>query len=590
MAAAPDDNVVIESLTDTYTVIERDGKPYEVKNTEKSVYTALNYDDAAGAVAAYGRSITIEKASAPGSKPIYRQWIDDDDFYSDSRVCLLPLELKAGKKTNVEFRRTFTQPEQFCKIMLTSPHPVRDYTVVIDVPAALASRIKVTPYRLPDGVTLKSEPGEKGGVTYSVNIRDMKPSRHEKYAPASPVIAPALLVTGVLDGVDGLYRFLKSHVPDDPTDGPVAAMAAEVTAGLDNDLDKANAIASWVRQNIRYVAIEHGEWVYRPDDAASCLAKRYGDCKCSANLIKTMLRSVGIDGRFCWIGTASSVPHDWNEVPALCSGNHCIAAAVIGDSTIYLDGTTSYSPAGYLTPSIQGRPVLVEDGDNVIIGCVPTLPVSTNTETYSAAFALTDDRKALSGRVSHIMTGCNRFMMANAYYESDLSRRQGVLESYLLEGNKSRRVSDVAIDISAPDSPEAVISAVMTDPSAVTAAGEALYVRLSPVTSALPVVESRDRTLPVSAVRPCIRDSHVTLTLPADLELVSLPEPLTVDNDWYTFTATYRLDNGGTTITADYRLVEKGTPAEAGRVDEYSKAVKNLNRLSANRLTLKKKI
>lgn len=55
MAAAPDDNVVIESLTDTYTVIERDGKPYEVKNTEKSVYTALNHDDEAGAVAAYGR-------------------------------------------------------------------------------------------------------------------------------------------------------------------------------------------------------------------------------------------------------------------------------------------------------------------------------------------------------------------------------------------------------------------------------------------------------------------------------------------------------------------------------------------------------
>lgn len=314
VAIAGDDNVIVDALIDSYVIEERNGVPVAVRNVEKIFYNAQRYDDKAVGIIGYGGSVSIDKVSAPGAKPVYRQWIDNDVFYKDSRICFVELPVKQGKTVKVEFHRTFKKPEQFCKITMASLYYVRNYTVEVTVPAMLVSRIKVSPYNLASNVDLTSETDDKGTKTYRVSISDFRPLKNEELAPALSVAAPALLVTGILDGLDGVYDFLKGYVPDKPIAISVKKMAEEITTGIYNDIDKAEAIASWVRQNIRYVAIEHGEWAYRPDDAENTLAKRYGDCKCSANLIKAMLCSVGIDGRFCWIGTAHTVPHDWKKL------------------------------------------------------------------------------------------------------------------------------------------------------------------------------------------------------------------------------------------------------------------------------------
>lgn len=578
-------NVFIESLTDDYTIVERNGSPFEVKNVKKATYVALQRDEEVTAVEGYGGTIKIDKASAPGAKPVYQPWIDSHEFYTDQRLCTLPFTLRAGKKANVEFRRTYTAPEQFCKIIMSSIDSTARYSVTVTVPAPLAGKIKVTPFRFPASGQFTTETDQKGNTVYRATIDNMPAMQHEKYAPLASVAAPALLVTGVFQGLDGLYSFLKSHVPDDPVDGPVAAKASELTAGLDSDIDKANAIAAWVRNNIRYVAIEHGEWAYRPDDAASCMAKLFGDCKCSANLIKTMLRSVGVDGRFCWIGTAGSVPHDWSDTPALCAGNHCIAAAVTGDSIIYLDGTVANCPSGYIPPSIQGRQVLIEDGDSYRLERVPVLPVESNTESYSARVTLSGDRSALAGVVRYTLTGKSHIAMASTYLKSQQADRKYLIESYLLDGNKSRQVDRPIFETG--DS--TVIRAVVIDPAAVTAAGTTLYVNLLPVSTALNPIDSPRRTQPVTGFTPCCRRSVINFAIPADFEVDNLPGAANLDNDWFTFNATYTLDSDGSSVTATYSLLEKGTDCPAARLDDYNAAVKTLKRLSSNRLTLKKR-
>mgnify|MGYP002508109436 CR=1 FL=1 len=65
--------------------------------------------------------------------------------------------------------------------------------------------------------------------------------------------------------------------------------------------EMADTITAWVRQNIRYVAVEHGEYAYRPASPESVLSDKYGDCKGMAALIKDMLCHSGIDGRMVWI-------------------------------------------------------------------------------------------------------------------------------------------------------------------------------------------------------------------------------------------------------------------------------------------------
>ena len=586
VAIAGDDNVIVDALIDSYVIEERNGVPVAVRNVEKIFYNAQRYDDKAVSIIGYGGSISIDKVSAPGAKPVYRQWIDSDVFYKDSRICFVELPVKQGKTVKVEFHRTFKKPEQFCKITMASLYYVRNYTVEVSVPAMLVSRIKVSPYNLASNVALTYETDDKGTKTYRVSISDFRPLKNEDLAPALSVAAPALLVTGILDGLDGVYDFLKGYVPDKPIDISVKEMAEEITTGIYNDIDKAEAIASWVRQNIRYVAIEHGEWAYRPDNAENTLAKRYGDCKCSANLIKAMLCSVGIDGRFCWIGTAHTVPHDWKEVPALCSGNHCIAAAIIGDSIIYLDGTVKYCPSAYLPPSIQGRPVIIENNDNYIYATVPRLEASSSKIRHETSLLLDTDRRVITGRVSETVNGLDYVQLLQHYYSLGINFRLAFLEKFISDGNRSVSVTDASL---VHGSDTAVVTAEVENRAAVTGTDNVLYVEFSPVRqSEFKLIDLGMRRLPLASTPPFCREGLASLSIPEGWEPEDLPLRFDIDNEWFSIKVNYEYDSDRRIVMAYSSFENKGAPCSLDRIDIYNKAVKDFNRIVGTWLTVRK--
>lgn len=574
---AAEDNIVIETLTDTYTIIASDGRPESVKNVEKSVYTALRYDAEALAMAGYGGSVSIDKATAPGAKPIYRQWIDDYIFYEDSRICFMEVPVKVGKPAKVEFQRTYKQPEQFDKIMMISNYPVRRYVAEVIVPASLSSVINISTYAFPADASFEKEEGKDGSVTYRATIENMEAFKNEQWANPASVIAPALIVTGMFDGLDGLYSYLNGFLDDEPADDAVCTLASQLTADCRNDIEKANAVASWVRQNIRYIAIEHGEWAFRPEKASEVFAKRYGDCKGSANLIKAMLRCVGIDGRICWIGTDGSVPHDWKEVPALCSGNHCIAAAVVGDSILYLDGTVSYCPPGYLPKSIQGRPVIIENGDSYIYASVPMLPVSTSTMTYYADMTLNPESRSLEGEMTVEMTGSNRISFLNRYYSLDMSRRSLFLDVIITAGAKSVAVTDAILEHGELCDSTLTISAKITDSGAVAQSDGALYVRMSPnLIPPLQTIETDGRKHPLGTFLPLAESFFYTVNLPEGWEPASMPEPAIVINKWFSYVANYTYDAGERMLKAECAIVINRVETPVEELKDYNKAVKTL--------------
>lgn len=208
--------------------------------------------------------------------------------------------------------------------------------ITVEVPASLAGRYKVVPKNLDSTMTFDAATERNGNVTYSVRSEGRLPYRHESEVPSASIDAPQLVVTGVFADVGELYAFFRNYSkPYADATGAVAGLSARITAGCESDIGKIDSIASWVRQNIRYVAVEHGEYGICPEPAADVFARRYGDCKGSASLLKGLLLEAGIDGRLVWIGTAGEVATRWDSVPSLMSGNHQIAAAVLGDSIIY---------------------------------------------------------------------------------------------------------------------------------------------------------------------------------------------------------------------------------------------------------------
>ena len=161
-----DDNIIVTQETSTYHLREKNGRLSSVKAVNTKKFLARRADDTALAVTFFNNDISIDKASAPGARPQYRAWENDDLFYDGSRVCYLKVPLKKDKEASAVMERTYKTPEQFCEIMLTSPYYTENARYEINVPSKLSAAINITPMYLPEGVKLQREVSSNGDLTY----------------------------------------------------------------------------------------------------------------------------------------------------------------------------------------------------------------------------------------------------------------------------------------------------------------------------------------------------------------------------------------------------------------------------------------
>jgi hypothetical protein len=98
-----------------------------------------------------------------------------------------------------------------------------------------------------------------------------------------------------------------------------------------------------------------------------------------------MLKSAGFDARLTWIGT-NRIPYTY-EVPTLAVDNHMICTVYQGNTQYILDSTEKYIALGKHAERIQGKEMLIENGDLFIVKKVPVSDYNANllsrTETLS---------------------------------------------------------------------------------------------------------------------------------------------------------------------------------------------------------------
>src|SRR5213075_1499208 len=114
----------------------------------------------------------------------------------------------------------------------------------------------------------------------------------------------------------------------------MSAKAQSLAGGAGTEYEKIRAIAQFA-QSVNYVSIQTGlgrGGGYRPHSAAEVFAKSYGDCKDKANLMRAMLKAVGIDAVpiSIYSGDRDYVRADW---PSPQQFNHCIIEVRVSDET-----------------------------------------------------------------------------------------------------------------------------------------------------------------------------------------------------------------------------------------------------------------
>ncbi|MBS1812981.1 MAG: DUF3857 domain-containing protein [Acidobacteria bacterium] len=244
------------------------------------------------------------------------------------------------------------------------------------------------------------------GNTYTWELRDLPAIEPEPNSPPLSALAPRLGISvfpsseakgnnspsfaNWAEVSQWLHSLSEAQaVPNDA----LAAKARDLTAFAKTEWERIQAISRYV-QGIRYVSIQTGlgrGGGYRPHLATEVFAKGYGDCKDKANLMRAMLKAVGIASHLVSVysGDATFVRAEW---PTPQQFNHCIIAISVSDNLqatslinharlgrlLIFDPTDSYTPVGELPEDEQDSLALIVANEAGTLERMPVAPTSAN--------------------------------------------------------------------------------------------------------------------------------------------------------------------------------------------------------------------
>ena len=195
------------------------------------------------------------------------------------------------------------------------------------------------------------------------------------------------------------------HDPAARPEPDVVQEALRLTKDLSRPEDKLRRIAEFVRDDIRYVAVEIGKERWQPRTAAQTLYNRYGDCKDKTTLMRALLEAVNIPSVPVLANTSYAVRA---SLPTPFQFNHCIVGIPAervaqldempnakSNGWLFFDPTDLTANLGDLPVVLQGDLVLLATQTDTLLQRLPYRSAENYRRTYQA-----DARLAADGAMS----------------------------------------------------------------------------------------------------------------------------------------------------------------------------------------------
>jgi tetratricopeptide (TPR) repeat protein/transglutaminase-like putative cysteine protease len=131
---------------------------------------------------------------------------------------------------------------------------------------------------------------------------------------------------------------------------------AEITKGLSSPEEKVDAVFRFMVSDIRYESLDLADHAYRPFKSRQTFDRKYGDCKDTAALFRTMLKEAGIEAYMVLIRAGLAEKIDL-VLPSMKIFNHAIAFVPgVGPKGkgLLMDGTARYCGSRELPDMDQG--------------------------------------------------------------------------------------------------------------------------------------------------------------------------------------------------------------------------------------------
>lgn len=251
-----------------------------------------------------------------------------------------------------------------------SEHAILEKVFILRAPAGRRlyfrqRNLSVEPTRVEDG--------EEGRTTYSWVVRDVPRVEPEPAMPDPTEIFPVLEIS-TFQGWDEFSRWYWNLIKKQFESSPeIARKVEELTSGKQTDLERIRALYNFVVTDIRYNVWVFGVHGFKPYNASTVFARRFGDCKDKATLLTVMLRHVGILSHPVLIRAESLRGEEDLTLPMVHHFNHCITyvPAAAGHPELYLDGTARSHSLEELPSMDRGARVLVVKPDGGEVRQVP---------------------------------------------------------------------------------------------------------------------------------------------------------------------------------------------------------------------------
>jgi transglutaminase-like putative cysteine protease len=601
-AQDPDKNITIQEAKEEYRFVKGDKEnPVQVKQTMETSYLCNDFRISIPIVEFYNKQIEVNDVNiwidgdkVKGFSPNNDYYSVDGVFYSDARVCFfkLPLE-KKGSISKVKFEKTVLDPRYFTNIFFAESYYIEKKQVSIIVPKWM--KVEIKEYNF-NGYSISKEVNNKSDediFIYTITKAPMM--KQEKQAPGATYIVPHLLIMSKYADAGGQtvtyfntladqykwYRQLVNQIGNETT--AIKTKAEEIIKGIVGDIEKVKALYQWTQDNIRYIAYEDGIAGFKPEKAQEVLRKKYGDCKGMGNLMAEMLKTIGLDGRLCWLGT-NHIAYDYST-PSLGVDNHMICAWLYKGKTYYLDATEKYIGFGEIAERIQGRQVLIEDGDKYILQNIPVATQLQNTGYEKRTLQIEGNN--LSGKVVQTWKGENKEWLLSQLHEIKKEKQEDALKEYLAEGNPSYQIRNLKIININDYNADLKIEYDLFFKDAVTAFDKDLYLELDDRKDLGQLkFDIEKRKLPFEFHFKDHVVFETELLLPAGAKIATLPAALNIDRPGYSMSGQYILDKNKLTYRREIML--KRTRLTKDLFEGWNNDVTKLNEFYNNQLTITK--
>ncbi len=458
-AADKDTNVVISKASEFYEfVFNKKSGNVEIKQNMSTAYFCNSFRTSLYVVEMYNDQTMIDAVdfAVDGKKPkgivpAYEYYSIDNTFYSDAKVCYFELPIpKKGSTSEVSFQKTIVDPRYFTSIYFAEGYVVQEKEITVKVPKWMKVELKEMNFKGYNITKSNSYDSRDDADVYTYTITDAPAIVKERHSPGPTYIYPHILVMAksatpngnsftyfnTLKDQYGWYRSLVKDIPNES--GALKTKAEEITKGKSTDLDKIKSIFYWVQNNVRYIAFEDGIAGFRPEKAHEVLRRKYGDCKGMAHLTKELLKSLGYDARLTWIGT-NHIAYDYST-PNLSVDNHMICALNHQGKTYFLDATETYIGFNEYAERIQGRQVLIEDGEKYILTNIPSTNYQQNLDKEKRVLNISGTD--LNGSAEHEWKGEEKEYILTQLNNIKKDKSKEAFMKYLSENNKDYVLTD----------------------------------------------------------------------------------------------------------------------------------------------------